>query len=171
MTPIGIYKFLPFCLHLLACKPSSVLVKEEPDWLHTLYAVTCECWWKYCSLTQLPTCTTGVPCLTHIHHSYTGLPGGAVTTPAEIPCWTFNALLLHVELPVRASRGCCNGIILHCWHPSLAGGGQAILEKRPVFSLLVALLRSEVALTVIQNKQTCMQFSVVLGSLRLSHTL
>lgn len=98
-------KFFPFCHNLLAHKPSSALAKEQLAWLYTLFAMMYVWCWKYCSLTQLPLCITGVPCLMHSHHSNIMLPIGAVTTPIEIPCWTFSALLLHIDLPVRVSRG------------------------------------------------------------------
>lgn len=108
---LQIFPILP-----LAHKPSSVL--EEPLCLHTLYAVTYKCWWKYYSLSQIPLCITGVPCLIHIHPSYIMLPGRAETTPVDVPCWKFKELLLHIELPVRVSGGCGNSIVLYYWHPS-----------------------------------------------------
>lgn len=79
--------------------------------------------------------------------------------PGEAPCWTFSTFL------VRPSGGRCNSFVLRFWHPSLPGCVQAILEKRPVLSLLVAL-------TAIQSKHDSMQFSITFGSLRsISHLL
>lgn len=102
---------------------------------------------KHCSLIQLPGC-----CAWHIRHS-TSCSQWSCDHTCRIPCWTFSTFL------VRPSGGCCKSFVLHFWHPSSAGCVQAILENRPGLSLLVAL-------TVIQTKHDCRQFSVTFGSLR-----